>query len=116
MQVKEPVPKTVVDKNGNKQPLKAGLEPIYIKLHKFGRTPKYLVRFLQIKEKEYQMKKDARGVQQPLCRYITRDERKQLLQVRYNICLFPSIHSTEYTRSNVGFLTTCIDTFLDLGY
>ncbi|XP_074035133.1 enkurin [Leptinotarsa decemlineata] len=79
MKAKEPVPKVVVDRVGTSKPLKPSLEPVYIKLPRFGRTPKYLVRFIQAKEKEYQMKKDASGVQQPLCKYITRDEREKLL-------------------------------------
>ncbi|KAG5893863.1 hypothetical protein JTB14_005472 [Gonioctena quinquepunctata] len=80
MKTKEPVPRVVIDKTGTtSEPLKAGLEPIYIKMPRFGKTPKYLIRFNEIKEKEYQMKKDASGVQQLLCKYITRDEREQLL-------------------------------------
>lgn len=82
MTAKEPVPKVVVDEKGTVVPLKAAMEPIYIKLSKFGRTPKYLKRFLEEREKEYQMKKDAsRRLAQPLCKYITRDEREKLLNV-----------------------------------
>ncbi|XP_072393263.1 enkurin isoform X2 [Diabrotica undecimpunctata] len=79
MKPKEPIPTVVIDRQGNKQPLKAGLEPIYIKIPPFGKTPTYLKRFIDQKEKEYQMKKDASGVEQPLCKYITRDQREALL-------------------------------------
>lgn len=82
MPAKEPIPKIVVDEKGTTVPIKSAMEPIYIKLPRFGKTPKYLERFIQEKEKEYQIKKDASGLSaQPLCKYITRDEREQLLQV-----------------------------------
>lgn len=87
MPAKEPTPKVVIDKRGTTVPLKPSLEPIYIRLPRFGKTPKYLERFLQEKEKEYQIKKDASGLSaQPLCKYITRDERDHLLKVKYTFC------------------------------
>ncbi|VEN53666.1 unnamed protein product [Callosobruchus maculatus] len=80
MKVKEPDPRTVIDNRGKSIEMhKAGLEPVYIKAMTFGRTPKYLERFMAIREAEYQKKKDSTGVQQPLCRYITRDQREKLL-------------------------------------
>ncbi|XP_050301256.1 enkurin [Anthonomus grandis grandis] len=80
MKPKEPEHRVVIDKAGTTiYPELQGLEPVYIKKTIFGRTPEYLVRFNKIKEKEYQMRKDASGKQQPKCRYITRDEREQLL-------------------------------------
>lgn len=83
MLAKEPTPKLVIDERGTTVPLKSSMEPIYIRLNKFGKTPKYLERFMQEKEKEYQIKKDASGLSaQPLCKYITRDEREQLLKVK----------------------------------
>ncbi|XP_060535785.1 enkurin [Cylas formicarius] len=80
MKPKEPEHRIVTDKNGNTtKPELCGLEPVYIKLPIFGRTPNYLIRFNKTKEKEYQMKKDRSGTEQPKCRYITRDEREKLL-------------------------------------
>lgn len=92
MTAKEPVPKVVVDEKGTIVPLKATVEPVYIKHPKFGKTPKYLERFIEAKEKEYQKKKDASGRgAQMLCKYITRDEREQLLAVKFVFsCIFPS--------------------------
>lgn len=82
MPTKEPVPKVVVDEKGTTVLLQSPMQPVYVKFHKFGKTPKYLVRFLEEKEREYQIKKDASGLSaQPICKYITRDEREQLLNV-----------------------------------
>lgn len=82
MPAKEPTPKLVTDEKGTTVLLKHSMEPIYIKLPRFGKTPKYLERFMQEKEREYQIKKDSSGLSaQPLCKYITRDEREQLLKV-----------------------------------
>ncbi|KAF7273580.1 enkurin [Rhynchophorus ferrugineus] len=72
--------KMVIDRGGTTVcPEANGWEPVYLKKPIFGKTPKYLVRFNKIKEKEYQMRKDASGKQQPKCRYIRRDERETLL-------------------------------------
>ncbi|CAH1968952.1 unnamed protein product [Acanthoscelides obtectus] len=88
MKAKDPDPRTVIDNRGRSIEMhKAGLEPVYIKAKKFGRTPKYLERFMAIREAEYQKKKDSTGVQQPLCRYITRDQREKLLNVSFNFPL-----------------------------
>ncbi|XP_030765552.1 enkurin [Sitophilus oryzae] len=81
MKTKEPDHKIVVDRVGTTvHPEANGWEPVYIKKSIFGKTPNYLVRFNKIKEKEYQMRKDASGKQQPKCRYIRRDEREELLK------------------------------------
>ncbi|XP_066250403.1 enkurin [Euwallacea similis] len=80
MKPKDPERRVVVDSVGTRiYPEAQGLEPVHIKRPIFGCTPKYLVRFNKIKEKEYQMKRDMSGKQQPKCHYVTRNEREQLL-------------------------------------
>ncbi|XP_066156722.1 enkurin [Euwallacea fornicatus] len=80
MKPKDPDRRVVVDRMGNRiYPEAQGLEPVHIKRQIFGCTPKYLVRFNKIKEKEYQMKKDMSGKQQPNCHNITSSEREQIL-------------------------------------
>lgn len=100
MSAKEPTPKIVVDEKGTTVPLKSPMELVYIKLPKFGKTPKYLERFIQEKEKEYQQRKDASGRSaQPLCKYITRDEREQLLKVKIYLFKFTKSLFLQYLCS-----------------
>ncbi|CAH1115832.1 unnamed protein product [Psylliodes chrysocephalus] len=75
---KEPEPYLVLDKFGNKEPISV-LEPLYVKMKPYGKTPAYLKKFMRQKEKEYQLKKDTIGASQPICRYVTRHRRKELL-------------------------------------
>lgn len=79
---KEPVPKVVLDRYGSKKELKAGLEPRFIFSEVFGRTPRYLQNIIKLKEQQIQEDKDKLSFQQPKCRYITREERDNLLTVR----------------------------------
>lgn len=82
MKPKEPEQKVVLNRYGESTPLKRGLEPIYIKTEVYGRTPKYLNRFIRMQQQKYQIQKDFSGVEQPRCRYITSEEREKLMQVQ----------------------------------
>lgn len=88
LKTKEPDKKVVIDRFGVAKQLSAGMEPRYIHSRKFGQTPAYLARFIKIKERNLQYKKDTSGTEQPKCRYITRDERDTLLAVRDFLILF----------------------------
>nr|CAH7734636.1 unnamed protein product [Callosobruchus chinensis] len=81
MKAKEPDPRTVIDNRGKSIEMhKAGLEPVYIKATTFGRTPQVSGEVHGHQGKQnIKKKKDSTGVQQPLCRYITRDQREKLL-------------------------------------
>ncbi|KAF2901522.1 hypothetical protein ILUMI_04663 [Ignelater luminosus] len=79
LRTKEPDKKVVIDRFGVSKKLCAGMEPRYIYSSTFGKTPTYLARFIKIKERNLQFKKDTSGTEQPKCRYITRDERDTLL-------------------------------------
>lgn len=78
---KDPEKRVVVDRHGDTKHLCRGLEPQYIYSPTFGKTPDYLTRLIKIKEKVLQLKKDKYGTEQPKCRYITREERDNLLAV-----------------------------------
>ncbi|CAH1169125.1 unnamed protein product [Phyllotreta striolata] len=70
----------VLDKHGNKESVKV-LEPVYVKMPPFGKTPPYLKMFLREREIEYQKKREAKVTIQPICKYVTRHRRKELLDV-----------------------------------
>lgn len=87
MPPKIPKRRTVIERFGEAKLLEQGLEPKYISSKLFGRTPNYLKKEIKIREKLLQTQKDIIGVNQPKCRYITRDEREKLLEVN-TILLF----------------------------
>lgn len=78
---REPEQRVVIDRYGERKELSRGLEPRYINSKVFGKTPPYLVNFINIKKRQKQLQKDAEALKQPKCRYITREEREQLLAV-----------------------------------
>lgn len=81
MKPKEPDRKIVVDRTGTKKELKAGLQPEYIYSKVFAKIPQYLDKFIKVKERQEQARKDLAFKVQPKCRYITREQRDQLLSV-----------------------------------
>lgn len=78
---KTPTKQLVLDCFGNKKELSRGLEPQYIYTKTFGKTPEYLKRQMRKWETQAQRLKDFSGIDQPICRYITREERDELLEV-----------------------------------
>lgn len=78
---KDPEKRVVIDRHGDTKELSRGLVPQYIYSPTFGKTPEYLQRLIKMKEKVLQLKKDIYGTEQPKCRYITREERENLLAV-----------------------------------
>lgn len=78
---KEPERKVVIERYGESKELSRGLEPQYIYSSVFGKTPRYLQHIIEERAKQEQLKKDASGSEQPMCRYITREEREKLLAV-----------------------------------
>ncbi|KAJ8925212.1 hypothetical protein NQ315_001398 [Exocentrus adspersus] len=79
MKPKEPVPKLVVDHLGTTKPLRPGFEPVFIRSSVFGKAPRYLLNIINSNKKKYLSRKDEDGIQKSKCRYITREERAQLL-------------------------------------
>ncbi|KAJ8985116.1 hypothetical protein NQ317_012766 [Molorchus minor] len=85
MKPKEPIPKLVIDRTGTKKPLSGGLEPVFIMSEEFGKPPHYLLRFVKKHNKQKYLEKDTEGLEKPKCRYITKEERDQLLAgLKYN--------------------------------
>lgn len=60
----------------------------YLKSAGYGKTPPYLNKIMKNREKYMQSKKDTVGLYQPICKYITRDEREQLLEVTKNTYIY----------------------------
>ncbi|GJQ79590.1 hypothetical protein Trydic_g16432 [Trypoxylus dichotomus] len=79
MKPKEPERKIAVDRTGTKKELKAGLQPEYIYSKEFAKIPQYLDKFIKVKERQEQIRKDLALKVQPKCRYITREQRDLLL-------------------------------------
>lgn len=88
---KEPEKRVVIDRYGESKELSRGLEPIHIYSSTFGRTPRYLQQLIKTKERDLQLKKDIYGTEQPKCRYITREERENLLAVDTCMLLFKDL-------------------------
>ncbi|RZC38566.1 enkurin, partial [Asbolus verrucosus] len=80
MKPKEHEQRVVLEPHGESKRLVDGLEPVYIKSDAFGKTPTYLQNFLKKEEKLHKMQKDITGVEKPICYYIGRDEREELLE------------------------------------
>ena len=76
------MPRFVDTKNGDFHDLKkSGLVPMYIYQPKFGNLPKYLIRRIRDAAKQEENLRDQEVRQQPLCRYVTQEERAELLGV-----------------------------------
>lgn len=78
---KEPEKKLVLDCHGESKDIKRGLEPQHLHSAVYGKTPKYLRRFVKMREQDVQLEKDIMGTEKPECRYITKEEREELLAV-----------------------------------
>lgn len=81
MKSKEPVPRLVIDHIGTSKPLRPGFEPVFIRSSHFGKAPRYLLNLINLDKKKYLTIKEECGIQKSKCRYITREERAQLLEV-----------------------------------
>lgn len=77
---KIPEQKVAVSCKGDLRPLRREGDPIYIYSKHYGKTPPYLKYYIQNSHKEHRMKRDILDVEQPKCRYVTREEREKLLE------------------------------------
>lgn len=76
---RKPIKKrVVVDIHGNVRDLSDEV-PKEIYKNNYGRVPEYLDVLIKKRERALQSKKDKQGLQQPLCSYITRDQREKIL-------------------------------------
>lgn len=84
-----PIPRYVDTRNGDSHDLKrSGCMPHYLYGSSFGKLPKYLIKRIRDTANEEQMFRDAEVRKQPLCRYVTQEERSELLGVRYYIYIY----------------------------
>lgn len=79
----------VITRKGEKQPLiESGMVPIHMKhnnTHPFGKTPHYLIQRMRDREKRHRQLRDLGDIEAlPKCRYVTRQERDELL----NVCVY----------------------------
>ncbi|KAL1518193.1 hypothetical protein ABEB36_001854 [Hypothenemus hampei] len=80
MKPKEPELRRVTDQMGTiSYPQAQGLLPVYIKKRNFGKTPNYLINFKKSLETDRQLNKNLSSNEHAKCRYITKDERNQVL-------------------------------------
>ncbi|XP_045464246.1 enkurin [Harmonia axyridis] len=77
---KIPEKKVAFNNKGDSRPLIREVDPIYIYSKYYGKTPPYLQNYIENQHKEHLMKRDTEGVEQPKCRYITREDREKLLE------------------------------------
>ncbi|KAL3276223.1 hypothetical protein HHI36_020939 [Cryptolaemus montrouzieri] len=77
---KIPEKKVVFDRTGASRPLIREVDPVYIYSKYYGKTPPYLKCYIENQHKEHLIKRDTEGVEQPKCRYITRENREKLLE------------------------------------
>lgn len=79
---RQTLPRYVDTKKGDFHDLKSsGLMPVYIYQEKYGKLPKYLVKRMKDLRNLREMYKEEDARKQPLCRYITQEERTELLGV-----------------------------------
>lgn len=78
---KEPQKRLVLDCHGDSKDINRGLQPQFLYSKVFGKTPKYLKRMVETRERHVQLEKDITVTEQPKCRYITKEEREELLAV-----------------------------------
>lgn len=77
-----PLPRFVDTRNGDFHDLrKSGLMPVYIYQPKFGKLPKYLIKRIRDVAAQEQFFRDEESRKQPLCRYVTQEERMELIGV-----------------------------------
>lgn len=75
-------PRFVDTKHGATHDLKySGLQPVYVYQPTFGKLPNYLIKRIRDAALRDEMVRDAQVRKQPLCRYVTQEERAELLGV-----------------------------------
>lgn len=79
-------PRYVDTKHGDSHDLKqSGLQPMYVYQPTFGKLPNYLIKRIRDAALSEEMFRDAQVRKQPLCRYVTQEERAELLGVSVDI-------------------------------
>ncbi|KAK5642865.1 hypothetical protein RI129_009032 [Pyrocoelia pectoralis] len=77
---KSPEERVVINCYGDSKKLSAGMEPVHIYEDGFGKVPRYLKEFIKKREKKVQFQKDMTVIDHPKCRYITKEQREELLK------------------------------------
>lgn len=83
---RRPPPRYVDRRFGDFHDLKrSGLMPSYVYQAKFGKLPAYLIKRIRDAAAQEELFRDEQVRKQPLCRYVTQEERAELLGVYINI-------------------------------
>lgn len=98
MMPKRTAPRFVDTKTGDFHDLrKSGLMPAYIYQPKFGKLPTYLINRIREAGRQEEMYRDqVAGSNQPLCRYVTQEERSELLGVSWQFISLAVVRSPVY--------------------
>lgn len=76
------LPRYVDSRTGDTHDLKpSGLMPTYVYQENYGKLPKYLIKRIHEAALQEEHFRDAQVRRQPLCRYVTQEERAELLGV-----------------------------------
>lgn len=83
---RKPIPRYVDSHRGDFHELQtSGLTPIYTHRPTFGRVPKYLKKRIKELKMEEEIARQKEINKQPLCRYVTQDERQKVINgLRHN--------------------------------
>lgn len=91
------VPKIVDTRNGSSKKVDSSMDPHYIHLKDFGKRPHYLLQRVRKHKQLLQAVQDERTLKDlPNCRYVTQQERQDILNVR-KPNLFFTFHSIIYS-------------------
>lgn len=84
MKPKTPIPRYVDSIHGDFHDLRpSGLQPSFIHKPKFGKLPRYLIKRIREQAELEEKFRDAEVRKQPLCRYVTQEERNELIEVLF---------------------------------
>lgn len=79
---KRPLPRYIDTRIGDRHDVvKSGLMPTHVYQPKFGKLPKYLMKRIRDAAQQAELHRDEEARKQPLCRYLTQEERSDLLGV-----------------------------------
>lgn len=102
-------PRYVDSNRGDTHDLKrSGLMPTYVYQADFGKLPKYLIKRIRDAALQEEMFRDAQVRKQPLCRYVTQEERAELLGVSHWSRLIKAIGIAYIYEQKPFFYISCM--------
>lgn len=113
------LPRYVDTKNGDFHDLKkSGLMPLYVYQPKFGKLPKYLIKRIRDAAAQEELFRDEEVRKQPLCRYVTQEERAELLgvlnEIRVNLLYIIFLNNFLGIKTQLGRTTKSLSRFASI--